>query len=82
MLRSTERFKLIIPWLLAQCGVRKWLVERVFHVPERYAAGFAEVLGKNPHPSGTVEWLRWQEGRFAELVYGGILVNVSETGER
>jgi len=75
--RVLRRYKIVVPWLLAQCGARKWLKERVLHCPERYAAGVAELLGKNPHQSGTVEWLRWQEARFADMVYDGVLVAVS-----
>jgi len=71
-----ERFKIVVPWLLAQLGGRKWLSERVFHMPERYIGGFCakvnEVAGTNLTPA------RWRqvEAHLLAIVYDGLVVRV------
>lgn len=67
-----KRWKLAIPWLLAQFGVRKWLAERALHLPEEVVAKLAPLAGV------TVEQWRAVEARLVDLLYDRIEVYVSQ----
>lgn len=69
-------FKFSIPWVLAQFGVRRWLAERAFRMPERYIAGWCEMLSKVTEAEITPARWRQIEDSLVGLVYGGVLVKV------
>lgn len=60
------RFKVSVPALLAACGVRKWLVTRVFHAPAAWLPTLCAVAGV------TEEQWRAMELAWVALLYDGI----------
>lgn len=60
------RLKIDIPWYLPKLGVRKWLVERVFHVPDTWLPTVCAYASVTP-----AQW-RDMEKAFAALLYDGL----------
>lgn len=69
----TERYKVVIPWLLAQFGVRKWAKDRALHMPERFLAGWCAHLTTIGIEMTPEKW-RMVEERLVALLYDGLLL--------
>lgn len=61
---SRDVWKLAIPWVLVQLGVRKWLKERALRLPSAYVVNAAAIAGV------TVTQWRAVESVQADIVYG------------
>jgi len=73
-----DRYRVSIPWLLKQAGVRKWAKERGLHVPEKVLVGWLELMKTNPHAPYTEPWWRWFEARVVDTLYDGVVLKVEE----
>ncbi len=72
--KMCSMFKIDVPWLLAKLGVRKWLVERVFHIPENRIVGWCKLINAATGLQITpVQW-RAIEARMADLLYTGLVM--------
>lgn len=69
----TERYKVVIPWLLAQFGVRKWAKDRALHMPERFLASWCTYLTQIGIEMTPEKW-RMVEERLVALLYDGLLL--------
>lgn len=69
-----ERYRINVPWLLAKLKAREWLAERALHMPERYIAGWCELLSRATGAEITPERWRTIERNLAELLYDGVLL--------
>lgn len=69
-----KRFKVAIPWLLAQLGVRKWVTERLVHIPGAVIDSACAEASKHAGVEVTPEQWRAVEMVQASLLYEGILV--------
>lgn len=61
------KLKVAVPWILAQCGLRKWLTERALRLPEAWLPTVCSVAGVTPK-----QW-RAMEATLVRLVYDGLV---------
>ena len=72
-------FKLIVPWIFATLGVRKWLTERAIHVPDVLLDGVAAIAVTklpsdiDPRAATPQQWVRAVEQAQAALLYGAFV---------
>lgn len=72
------KLRIDIPRLFAMLGVRKWLAERVFHLPEVHIAGWCAILAAATGTDITPERWRQIEARLVDLLYDGVWVRTGE----
>ena len=73
-----KRYKVVIPWLLAQLGARKGLTDRGIHVPESVVESAAAEATKRAGVIITPVMWRAVEATQASMLYEGILVQVDD----
>lgn len=61
-------YRVAIPWILNQLGVRKWMTERAIHVPEAVLESAATAAGVSE-----IQW-RAVEAVQAKMLYDGIVI--------
>lgn len=66
-------FKVSFPWWLTQGGARKYIADRLLHMPERYLRGWCEFLNDLGIPMTPDAW-REVEKRLVQLLYDGIVI--------
>lgn len=71
-----KRYKIVVPWLLSQLGVRKWITERFVHIPESVLESAAREASLKAGKEITPSMWRAVESTQASMLYEGILVAV------
>lgn len=66
-------FRVSFPWWLTQGGMRKYVADRLLHMPERYVRGWCEFLGEIGIHMTPEQW-RGVEANLVRLLYDGIVI--------